>query len=91
VDRCPPAPEARLLPDADPNDGTRIRETRTACADGSEIVLLAVEGGGHTWPGGFQYLPVSIIGPTSHDIDASAEIWKFFSAHTLRVAPPPVP
>jgi len=91
VDRCPPAPEARLLPDTDPNDGTRVRETRTDCADGSEIVLLAVEGGGHTWPGGFQYLPESIIGPTSHDIEASAEIWKFFSAHTLRVASPPRP
>ena len=91
VDRCPPAAESRLLPDTDPNDGTRVRETRTACADGSEIVLLEIEGGGHTWPGGLQYLPVSIIGATSHDIDASAEIWKFFSAHTLGVAPPPGP
>lgn len=84
VDRCPPAPEGRLLPDIDPNDGTRVRETRTVCADGSEVVLLAVEGGGHTWPGGFQYLPKSMIGPTSRDIDASEEIWKFFSAHTRK-------
>ena len=91
ANRCPPAPESRLLPDADPDDGTRIRETRTACADGSEIVLEAVEGGGHTWPGADQYLPASIIGPTSRDIDASAEIWKFLSSHTLQVAPTPAP
>jgi len=39
--------------------------------------MLAVEGGGHTWPGGIQYRGESVIGATSHDIDAGEEIWEF--------------
>lgn len=38
-----------------------------------------IKGGGHTWPGGYQYLPKAIIGSTSRQIKASEEIWKFFS------------
>jgi polyhydroxybutyrate depolymerase len=90
-DRCPPAGEPRLLPDTDPKDGTRIRETRTTCAAGSEVALLAVEGGGHTWPGAGQYAPAVFVGTTSHDLDASAEIWKFFANHPRAVAPPATP
>jgi polyhydroxybutyrate depolymerase len=42
------------------------------------VRLLRVEGGGHTWPGGAQYLPVAWIGATNRDIDASEVIWRFF-------------
>ena len=40
-----------------------------------------VDGGGHTWPGGHQYLPEWIIGKTSRDIDANEVIWDFFKKH----------
>jgi polyhydroxybutyrate depolymerase len=39
---------------------------------------LRVDGGGHTWPGGAQYLPVAWIGHTNRDIDATETIWRFF-------------
>jgi polyhydroxybutyrate depolymerase len=91
ANRCPPPPASRLLPDVDPNDGTRIRETRMFCADGSEVVLDAVEGGGHTWPGASQHWPEALAGATSQDIDASTEIWKFLSSHTLEFATTPTP
>ncbi|MGI9390404.1 MAG: alpha/beta hydrolase family esterase [Boseongicola sp.] len=41
-------------------------------------VLYRVNGGGHTWPGGQQYLPVRVVGPVNRDISATREIWKFF-------------
>ena len=49
----------------------------------SDVVFYRVDGAGHTWPDGIQYLPRLIIGPTSHSFDASATIWQFFAAHSL--------
>ncbi len=40
--------------------------------------VIVVTGGGHTWPGGAQYLPERWIGPVSRDFDASAVIAAFF-------------
>jgi polyhydroxybutyrate depolymerase len=45
------------------------------------VTLLTIEGGGHTWPGGAQYLPRGIIGRVCRDFDASERIWAFFAAH----------
>ena len=39
-----------------------------------EVVLYRIEGGGHTWPGGPQYLPVSIIGGVVRGLDATGII-----------------
>lgn len=76
---CPPVPSTAYEPDRDPKDGTRVRrETFGPCHGGSEVVLYAVEGGGHTWPGGWQYLPESMVGPTGRDIDANDVIFRFF-------------
>ena len=55
----------------------------TNCASGAAVVLYIVEGGGHTWPGGPQYLPEAIIGPVSNEFDASETIWAFVSGHSL--------
>lgn len=77
---CPAEPEVTHLPDTDPDDGTRVRRERYApCAAGSVVELVTVEGGGHTWPGGYAYLPGWLIGRTSRDIDANAVIWDFFA------------
>jgi polyhydroxybutyrate depolymerase len=84
-DKCPSLPLVTQLPDKDPSDGTRVRtEIYGGCENGAEVVLYAVEGGGHTWPGGLQYLPESIIGRTSRDFDASEIIWQFFKEHPIK-------
>lgn len=71
-------------PDRDPKDGTRVKSMHYSNGlDGTEVILYSVEGGGHTWPGGFQYLPVWIIGKTSRDIDANEIIWSFFNNHSM--------
>jgi len=35
------------------------------------VVLYRVEGGGHTWPGGPQYLPPRVVGPVARGLDAT--------------------
>lgn len=67
------------LPDR-ANDGTRVtRRSWSGCA--AALEHLRIEGGGHTWPGGYQYLDEDVIGRVSHDIDGNAEILRFFDAH----------
>ena len=77
--QCRAAAVVSPEPDRDPLDGTRARFEKFAdCASKAEVLLVAVEGGGHTWPGGYQYLPERFIGKTSRDIDANQIIWDFF-------------
>lgn len=72
------------LPDRDPDDGTRVyKEVYTNGREGTEVVLYGIEGGGHTWPGGPQYLSERIIGKTCRDIHASEIIWQFFAEHAI--------
>jgi polyhydroxybutyrate depolymerase len=79
---CDATPTITQEPDRAPNDGTTVRrESYTNCHTGADVTLYAVVNGGHTWPGGVQYLPESTIGKTSRDIDATTIIWDFFAAH----------
>ena len=81
---CPTSPVVALEPDMDPKDGTRVRkETYAPCREASEVVLYAIEGGGHTWPNGRQYLPEQIVGKTSRDVDANTILWEFFKRHQM--------
>lgn len=79
---CPSSPIVTQEPDRDPKDGTRVRkETYAPCRAATEVILYAIEGGGHTWPNGRQYLPEQIVGKTSRDIDANTVLWDFFKTH----------
>jgi len=79
---CSLSPVITHEPDKAPKDGTRIRkEVFRNGKNGTEVILYAVEGGGHTWPSGYQYLNERIIGKTSRDIDANEVIWDFFKKH----------
>ena len=42
------------------------------------VELYNVIGGGHTWPGGSQYLDERIVGKTNPEFDANQVIWNFF-------------
>ena len=54
------------------------------CVGDADVVLYRIEGGGHTWPGGGP-LPEWFLGTTSHSVNATAEMWKFFWEHPLTV------
>jgi polyhydroxybutyrate depolymerase len=80
---CSTIPVVTQEPDRDPTDGTLVtRKQYINETNGAEVILYAIDGGGHTWPGGFQYLPQWLIGKTSRDIDANEIIWSFFKNHS---------
>ncbi len=82
LDGCEPADLHETINTAD--DDTVVKKTAyTKCQKGSEVLFFSIEGGGHTYPSGDQYLPKAIIGRVSHDIDGSHEIWQFFKRHSL--------
>ena len=57
-----------------------VRRMRHApCQGGSEVELIAIEGGGHSWPGGDRI--ARFLDPPSPALDASDEIWRFFARH----------
>lgn len=81
---CSSTPKVDILPDAAPDDGTTVEVERyVGCRDSSEVVLYRIRGGGHTWPGGRQYLPERVIGRVCSDIDGTREIFDFFARHQL--------
>jgi len=84
-DGCSGEGVVTALPDTDPDDGTRVDESRYAdCKLGSEVILLTIEGGGHTWPGSPEKPRMKKrTGRTSYDINASQVIWNFFKQHHL--------
>ena len=79
---CAKTPTTGELPDTDPDDKCRVKWSRWSKGQKeTEVLLYAVEGGGHTWPGGPQFMPVSIIGHVCRDFDATEAIWDFFKKH----------
>jgi polyhydroxybutyrate depolymerase len=77
---CAVPPVEKELPDADPDDGTTVRREDYRGPGGADAVLVTVQGGGHTWPSGWQYLGEGLVGKTTNDIDNEI-IWEFFAAH----------
>ena len=78
--RCSPEARVTELPDI-ADDGTRVTKIEySRCEKGSKVVLYRIDGGGHTWPGGRQYLPARWVGRTSRDINGCDEIWSFFKS-----------
>jgi polyhydroxybutyrate depolymerase len=91
--RCSVTPVVVEEPDRNPGDGTRVISKKYLNGmAGTEVILYSVTGGGHTWPGGIQYLPKWMIGKTSKDINATEVIWTFFKKHSgiaSAIIPPP--
>jgi polyhydroxybutyrate depolymerase len=83
LDGCAADPARDSLPPRTTDGLETRREIYSGCRDHSEVALYSIIGGGHTWPGGKQYLPQFIVGKTSRDIDANEIIWQFFQAHPL--------
>lgn len=55
-----------------------------SCKDNTEVSILKVEGGGHTWPGSPTSVRIeTFLGKTNYDISGNEVIWEFFKRHKL--------
>jgi polyhydroxybutyrate depolymerase len=79
---CDKEPVVTKLPDT-AKDGTTItRKTYGGGKDGSEVVLVVIEGGGHTWPG--QEPRLKMLGKSTKNISANDLMWEFFEKHPMK-------
>ncbi len=75
-------PELGELPDTNIDDHCHATFARWPAAHkGAEVQLITIEGGGHAWPNGPQFLPVSLMGRVCRDFDGSSTVWDFFKKH----------
>lgn len=78
-DHCQTPPSITSIPDTDTADGCTAEHHVYVNGDnGSSVEHYKIIGGQHTWPG-------SAFGGvgTNQDIDASKEIWRFFSQYDI--------
>ena len=81
---CGSSPRVADWADRNPDDGTTVTEMRYAgCSSGGDVVLLRINNGGHTWPGGSTSLPASLVGKISREFNASKAMLEFFKAHPM--------
>jgi polyhydroxybutyrate depolymerase len=75
---CAAEPTVDVL--ADGRDGLKVtRRTHGGGREGSEVALVVVEGGGHTWPG--RKSPAKALGPSTLAVSANDLMWEFFQRH----------
>ncbi|HVV54054.1 MAG TPA: PHB depolymerase family esterase [Mucilaginibacter sp.] len=77
ADNCSDKPSVVQLP-VKVKDGTSVTREEYDGPNGMQVIGYTIVGGGHTWPGGTQYLPRMIIGSLSHNLNACQVIWDFF-------------
>ena len=65
-----------------PDDLTVTRETYKNGKGPSEVVLITIKDGGHTWPG--QAPPVMFIGKSVRSVSANDLLWDFFKQYALK-------
>lgn len=61
-----------------PDDGCTVDRYAYAGPDGGDVILLSINGGGHTWPSGQN---PGFLGTVCRDVAGTDEIWSFFDAH----------
>ncbi len=81
IDHCNAKPVITHLPNTTFDGTTITKEEYSGGKDGTEVVSYVIENGGHTWPGGKQYLPKMMIGRVSRDMNGCDVIWDFFKQH----------
>ena len=78
--KCTVLKEEYDFPDTNKADVCTAHKTvwQNAKHPNIRVVNISIENGGHTWPGGKQYLPRNLVGNTNRDFNACDEIWNFF-------------
>jgi polyhydroxybutyrate depolymerase len=80
TNRCDPNPTAEQV--STHNGALPVTKLVWSAPGRPSVVLYRIEGGGHTWPGGAQYLPARIIGPVASEPDATGIMLQAFQTAT---------
>jgi polyhydroxybutyrate depolymerase len=82
-------PVIEELPSTAPDDLPVTRKTwaRPGCRP---VTLYRIDGGGHGWPGGPQFLPARVIGPIAQNLDATGLLVEMARRETASAAGRPV-
>ncbi len=84
ANKCMPTPKIETLPDSAEDGTSVIMKTWSGGENNSEVILVEITGGGHTWPG---EAPVAgFLGLSTGDISANDMMWQFFQRHPRRAA-----
>jgi polyhydroxybutyrate depolymerase len=78
---CPEPAAVESLPNKKDDGTTVVRHVYSPGKENSEVVLIEIVGGGHTWPG--RPFPLQLFGRTTHDIYANDMLWDFFEQHPM--------
>lgn len=84
LDGCDPTSSKVEVLSKETDELKITRQTFGPGKDDSEVVLITIEGGGHTWPG--EPPPVKFIGKSAMTISANEMMWEFFQKHPLNRA-----
>lgn len=79
---CPDRPDTQTLPDKAKDGMTVTRQIYGLGREDSEVVLITINGGGHTWPG--REPRVRFLGKSTLDISANDLMWEFFMRHPMK-------
>jgi polyhydroxybutyrate depolymerase len=85
LDKCNDKPKVEEIPDAAGDDECyATKYTYSGGIKSTDVVLIKITNGGHTWPGGSQYLPKKLVGNTCKDFNGADVIWEFFKSRKNR-------
>ena len=79
---CKDEPATVKLPDAAKDGTTATITTYGGGKDGAEVVLVAIDGMGHTWPG--REPGLKLLGKSSKNVSANEMMWEFFKKRPMK-------
>ena len=79
LDACDTAATVSQIPQHNAGDGCSAIKYYYK-SNKAPVEFIKVIGGGHTWPGSLQYLPIFVIGNVCMDFNAADEVFDFFNA-----------
>jgi polyhydroxybutyrate depolymerase len=79
---CKHEPVMTTIADKAKDGTTATIKTYGGGKDGAEVVLVAIEGAGHTWPGREPLL--KYLGKSTKIVSANEMMWEFFKKHPMK-------
>jgi polyhydroxybutyrate depolymerase len=77
LNRCSEKPTESKLPSLQKGGKDTKVYLFDGCRENAQVALYALKDGGHTWPGGEQYMSEKEVGKTSNALNANETIWSF--------------